>query len=192
MNKEIWVDMPGFADYYQISNKGRVKSKDRIVRSGGGFFTKKGRILVPQPNSNGYLRIRLSVNNVKTVFFIHRLVASAFVGNPRHKPDVNHKDSNYLNNNAENLEWVTHMENMHHAIRNGRFDNHFAKTSEILRNYNKKISKPVRGVNLKTGEILEFESIQSAGRHFGGRAGDICRCCQGQRSNAKGYKWEYA
>ncbi len=54
---------------------------------------------------------------------IHRLVAKAFIPNPENKPQVNHIDSNRINNHFSNLEWVTNSENLHHAIRVGRMNN---------------------------------------------------------------------
>ena len=54
---------------------------------------------------------------------VHRLVAMAFIPNPEDKPEVNHIDSVPTNNCVENLEWVTHLENMQHAAGKGRFSN---------------------------------------------------------------------
>lgn len=190
---EMWKNVPGYERYYQISNLGNIRSKDRLTRNNRCRFIKKGKILKPQPNSNGYLRIYLVKDgSPKKYFFIHRLVALAFVENRDGKPHVNHIDSNYLNNRADNLEWVTHSENMHHAINKGRFGNHFEKTKKLLLEFNAKQQKAVIGTNIKTGEILRFKSIQEAGRYFNNRAGDICRCCKGQRKTAQGYKWKYA
>jgi len=57
--------------------------------------------------------------NMKTYLFLaHRLVAQTFIPNKHNKPEVNHKDGNGLNNNIDNLEWVTHKENMQHAGEN--------------------------------------------------------------------------
>lgn len=189
--EEIWKDIPGYDQYYQISNLGRLRSKERIVRNNKGKMLRPSKLLKPQENSRGYLRFEFKVDGKIEKFFIHRLVAMVFVLNPENKPHVNHIDSNPKNNRADNLEWVTHYENMHHAIGKGRFDAHFKKTGDILSNYNKDKQIPVIGKNVKTGSLVFFNSIQEAGRYFKGRAGDICKCCKGERKTAQGYQWEY-
>ena len=190
--REVWKNVEGHENYYQISNIGKVRSKDMETRNNRCTFIKKGRTLKPQPNSKGYLRVNLSTPGKRQHVFVHRLVAIAFVANPENKPCVNHIDSCPLNNSSANLEWVTHIENMRHAVNNGRFAEHHKRLAEILRETNRRQQKPVKGVNVKTGEVISFESIQSAGRHFNGRAGEICMCCKGQRETAQGYRWEYA
>lgn len=69
------------------------------------------------PNTNGYLTVNISLgsrNNKKT-FLVYKAVAETFIPNLENKPQVNHKDFNKTNNNADNLEWVTNQENCIHA-----------------------------------------------------------------------------
>ena len=106
---EIWRDIKKGAGLYQISDCGRVKS----------LWYGKEKILRPTVNSAGYLHLTLCVNGKRIYCNVHVLVAEAFVPNPDNLPEVNHIDSNRLNNCAWNLEWTTQGENVRHAARLG-------------------------------------------------------------------------
>ena len=105
LNSEVWVPCTGHLNYL-VSNMGRVR---RIS---------SGRILKPFLGK-GYLRVHLSRDNVSTMPTIHRLVAKEFCEGTWEGRQVNHIDGNKLNNNANNLEWVTQLENVEHAVRLG-------------------------------------------------------------------------
>ena len=70
-------------------------------------------------NKSGYQRIVLNVNGGKVSKLIHRLVAETYLPNPNNLPEVDHKDTNKLNNDISNLEWVTTEENKRRARLNG-------------------------------------------------------------------------
>lgn len=107
---------------YEISSLGRVKSKDRVVSCCGGkrkFSYHRNEAVLTEHIVGGYMQIQLMKNSKNKGFKIHRLVAEAFIPNPKNKPHVNHKDGNKLNNNITNLEWCDRFENMRHAYKNG-------------------------------------------------------------------------
>lgn len=145
---EIWRDIPGYEEIYKISNLGRIKSlhRDRI----------KGQILNPAKNNRGYLRLGLSGNGKVRYDSVHRLVAEAFIPNPKNLPEVNHIDGNKLNNRVENLEWVTKGENQIHAYKTG-----LRKTTERQREASRKnieIARNHRKSSARNKEkIINFE-----------------------------------
>lgn len=102
---EIWRDIEGYEGLYQVSSWGRV----RIV-----FCNDLYKILNPETTKKGYLRVDLYNGPSRKHFKVHRLVAKAFIPNPKNKPQVNHKDGNKKNNSVTNLEWVTDAENKKH------------------------------------------------------------------------------
>lgn len=104
---EIWKDINGFRELYQISNLGRVRRKDNF------------KVLKPLSISKGYKGVRLYETKNKAITKkIHRLVAEYFIPNPLNLPQVNHKDGNKSNNRIDNLEWCSNEFNMNHAIIN--------------------------------------------------------------------------
>lgn len=105
--KEIWLC---FAENYEISNLGNIRNANT------------GNIL-KQTVSGGYAGVVVRINGKKVRLVTHRLVAERFIPNLENKPQVNHIDGNKLNNNANNLEWVTNKENIIHAIKHDLMNN---------------------------------------------------------------------
>ncbi|HHP7503350.1 TPA: NUMOD4 domain-containing protein [Staphylococcus aureus] len=132
IEKEIWKDIKGYEGYYQISNKGRVKSLDRFVKNDGSNIVRffKGKILKQTLNTYGYPRVSFSRNNINEKFLVHRLVVQAFLSDFNSALEVNHKDGVKTNNTIGNLEMVTTLDNIRHAHHTG-----------LVKKYGKKLNK---------------------------------------------------
>lgn len=115
-NTEEWKDIKNYEGMYQISNFGRIKSLNRIIKTGinNGYRELQETIKVPRMDKYGYLKVQLSKENITEDKTVHRLVAEAFIPNPKNKPEINHKDGIKTNNYIDNLEWVTTLENQLH------------------------------------------------------------------------------
>lgn len=123
------------------------------------------------------MTVTLYGNNKKIKLFrVSRLVAMAFIPNPENKPQVNHKDGNKLNNNVDNLEWVTQIENQYHAWGNG---------------LNKNKPKAVNQYDLNNNFIREWESAREIERQTKIQRSNIACCCRGTRKTAGGYIWRF-
>ena len=116
---EIWNTIVGFGNFYEASNFGRIRSKDRVVkkmhRSAGRVvdFFYKGKVLKQFSDSSGYLHVHIGVDGVKYNARVNRLVAIAFLGPPPSiKHFVLHGNDNPSDNRPENLRWGTHLDNM--------------------------------------------------------------------------------
>ena len=142
---EIWKDIKGYEGLYQVSNKGRVKSLN-YRRTG------KEKILSSSPNSYGYLIVGLCKNGKQKPFYIHRLVAEAFLTNPNNLLEVNHKDENKENNHVENLEWCDRKYNNNYGSRMERV------SVSLKGKKHKKHKKPKlerKILCIETGEIFD-------------------------------------
>ena len=114
---EIWKPIVGYEKYYQVSNWGRIKSLPRtVVKSDGVVQYRKERIKRLTKNSDGYLMVGLSMNGKTVKKSVHILVAEAFVDGKFDGAEVNHIDFDRTNNKCENLEWVSHRDNIYHTI----------------------------------------------------------------------------
>lgn len=160
--EEVFVPIKGYEGSYEISNKGRVRSKMR-----------KGRFMKLLLQPSGYYRVGLRGDGPQKSFFVHRLVASHFVENNQDKPQVNHIDGNKLNNDYSNLEWVTPYENYHHARSIGLHESIMAEN-----HCNSKLT------NEQVVEIRkrrqQGETYNSLANHFGMAKQNIYSLCTGK------------
>ena len=114
---EIWKEIPGYEGYFEVSNLGNFRSKDRIIKyKQNGTRLYPGKPLKVELMQDGYSRIVLMKEAIRKRYMCHRLVAETFIPNPNNLPYVNHKDGNRSNNYVDNLEWCTQSENEQHSV----------------------------------------------------------------------------
>ena len=175
---EIWVDVKGYEGYYQVSNKGQVRSLDRIVTGSHGKPVKVPGCVLKGEISKGYKRVNFIKEGIAKHFQVHRLVALNFLPNPENHPVINHKDEDKLNNRLDNLEWCTY-----------EYNNNYGS---CLAKRGASRSRPVRSIDPETGEtVKEYSSFTEAAKDVGGSHGNISTCCKKRRWKAYGYRWEY-
>ena len=176
--EEIWRNIEGFEGYYQVSNKGRVKSIDRtIIDSRGVSYLKKGKVLKQRLRNDGYYQVTLSKGSVRKSYNVARLVYSAFNGSIPCGFDVNHIDCNPKNNCLDNLNLMTRKDNCN-------WGEHNKKISE---NHKKRVAQ-----YSVDGDIIKiYNSTVSAAYENGFSQGNISRCCNGKLKTANGYVWRF-
>lgn len=128
---------------YMVSDHGRVLS----------FKGKSKLVLCARIIGTGYEMVKLQDKGVYTDQKIHRLVAKAFIPNPKHLPQINHLDGNTLNNHVSNLEWCDAYTNTMHAIRTG--------LRPTGRGYHK---TPCAVTDAKGGILRAYPSMKEMGR----------------------------
>ena len=151
---EIWMDIKGYEGLYKVSNFGKIKSLGRKVKSSNGYRLKKEKILKQTEDGRGYNAVHLCKEGKCKQFRVHRIVATAFIRNPKKGEVVNHIDGNKLNNNYLNLEWCTSRQNNIHAIEEGLWKGH--GVTHYLSKFSKKDVEQIRNEKKKGRTNLEI------------------------------------
>lgn len=188
---EIWkpcYDNP----LYEVSSLGRVRSyvyynskkrNDNQLPKPNDKY-KEPKILKQNTSYHGYKTVCFCYpNGIQRTRFVHKLVASAFVNNPDPNvyTEVNHIDGDKQNNFPENLEWVTHQQNMQHARINGLY------TDQGRRNRRNDRGRPVYCV--ETNKV--YPSIIDAAEELGVHGANISAMCRGRKQYVGGYTFRY-
>lgn len=157
----IWKDIPNYEGLYKVSNMGEI------------FGFKRNRKLTPCNGKDGYKILKLCKSgNVKTVY-IHRVVASAFLGETKGNMQVNHMNGIKTDNRASNLEYCTLHQNLLHSYKMGL----------------KKIY-PIAKLDPYTLEQVEiYDSKSKCAKANNCSISEITLACR-QNKIFKGFKWE--
>jgi hypothetical protein len=179
---EIWKDVIGYEELYQVSNYGRVKSLAKVKSANTGYFITK-EIILKAGIDCGYKKVVLTKDGMRSTKKVHRLVASAFLGD---EPNlcVNHIDFNRSNNNLNNLEWVSILENVRHSRINNRFPKMMMSDihKQILRDVNSK-----KVICTKTNKI--YNSATEASNELGIKRSTLIHYLIGSRNNKTTLKY---
>ena len=154
---EEWKDIPGYENLYQASNFGRIRSVDGKETSSARFPVRKWKQRIMKQKyanrvrGNGRdARVCLWKDGKGKTFLVSRLVALTWCCGFSEGMTVNHIDGNIENNNANNLEWVTHAENIRLGFETGLYST--AKKCLIKDDQ---------------GKILEFRSLSLTANYLG-------------------------
>ena len=153
-------DIKGYEGLYAITEDGQIWSYRRNK-------------YLKQQQARNYLSIELHKDNNRKNYFIHRLVAETYIPNPHNLPEVNHIDENKYNNCVDNLEWVSHKDNMNHGTQKER-----AST---------KCKKRIRCIETDT----VYNSTKEAAEALDIKAPNITACLKGRQKTSGKYHWEY-
>jgi hypothetical protein len=182
---EVWKDVVGYEGIYQVSNLGNVKSLSNLKISNNkhgsySFYTKE--IILKKAIDNGYEKVVLTKNNIRSTQKVHRLVCIAFLGYKENLV-VNHIDFNPSNNNINNLEWTTIQGNNNHSRINNRYpklimsENH----KQILK---ERTSKKV----ICTKTLFIYDSIRDASKSLNIKESTLRHYLIGSRKNKTSLK----
>lgn len=169
------LQIKNYPEYY-VTDTGDVYSRN---------YRNTGRVkkMSPVKRPDGYLRVMLKGR----AYYVHCLVAEAFIPNPENKSQVNHKDGNKANNAVTNLEWTSRSENVRHAYdvlhRKAPYQGKLGKKDPKAR--------IVQQIDKQGNIVAEYYGIGEAERETGVSKINISKCCLGKINTAKGFVWRY-
>lgn len=146
-------DIKNYEGLYAVTSCGRIWSY------------KNNKFLKPQITANGYCQVKLYKNRIGKRFYIHRLVANAYIPNPNNLKTVDHKNNNKHHNYLKNLQWLTQGDNTR-----------------------KEQCKPI--ICIETHEL--FSGVRECAKKMNLDRGNICRVLKGKYTQTGGYTFKYA
>lgn len=174
MKTEIWKDVVGYEGVYKVSNFGFVKSLAReTISKDGKRMPIKEKILVGASIRYKFVLLYKDNKSIRKTRSIHRIVAMAFIPNPKNLAQVNHIDGDRYNNNVENLEWCDAFHNMQHCYRLG--------LRKTMRSGETKVWNP------NTGE--SFQSIRKLSEHLNIKYQTLYSKITGPQKNDTGFEY---
>lgn len=171
----MWRDVVGYEGLYQVSNMGRIKILEKIYST-----IKNKSSIKKQRFKKSYLTVSLWKKCKAKTFFVHRLVANAFIEIIYNKTFVNHKNGNKADNRVENLEWVTASENSIHSAR---------VLGNVKRGEDSPFNKKVYQYSMKGDLIKVYPSLSIAAKENGRTRTAISYCCLGKTETCNGFVW---
>lgn len=116
---EEWRPIAGYEGVYEVSDQGRVRSLDRLVRANSGWRSTGIRYFTPSSSGKNRKYKKVLLRNPKKQYLVHRLVLEAFVGPRPDNCEARHLDGDPSNNRLDNLAWGTKAENEADKIKHG-------------------------------------------------------------------------
>ena len=171
MEKRTIKDFPN----YEVTSDGKIWSKKRKI------------YLSPKEDKDGYKIVTLYTNGKKYSRRVHRLVAEAFLDNPKNYPIVNHKDENIRNNNIENLEWCSISYNTKYG---SGIQKMLISRGDKLKGKNNYGAIPIVQLDLNYNFIKKWDCAADAERALKISRGSIRRCCNNERKTCSGFIWK--
>lgn len=142
-----WKNIRGYEKLYKVSNYGEIKAKRKVLYMEIDGEMQPYRVtpeclMKPFDNGRGYLVVSLiNESGDRKNFYVHRLVADAFIPNPDELPQVDHIDYDRKNNRVNNLRWVTVAENANHSSCNKPKTHNYCKSALGIKYITKRKNK---------------------------------------------------
>ena len=163
-NELEWREVKEYSNY-EVNQFGEIRHKTRR------------KVLKPRSNNGGYQYVNFKINGKNTNFAVHRIVANAFIPNPKGYTEINHKDYDRTNNCVDNLEWVDSSQNKQHAYL--KDENKSSRGKAV-------IQRSKDGTYIKT-----FETISKAAKEMNCSIAAISNCCLGRTKTSQGFLWSF-
>lgn len=156
--------------FVNVYDNGDIETLDYyFYESTGARRHHKSRILKPAIDRYGYKRVLIAQDGIRKSYYVHRLVAMAYIPNPENKPTINHIDGNKINNCVENLEWATQKEQKRHAITHNLCD----KNIIALAQHNKNVSIKIKFENVIYNSVREASRKTGHAQHYIKERGEL-------------------